>query len=597
MRILLFLLFSCSLSAQNFVFSQYGLSFAPEYAEEYYYENGTGNLGNPFNYNELQVANHLVFDGDYISFRLGLLSSEELYWKSRQIIHAAQSSAPADLRTNLPDLFRYFIYQQTDNYEDNKELMYCFELPSKVSIFCSAKFDKKDEKKALQEFHQILSKLKINKATPLNTSTKKLSTQGDLKQKINSQLLPVSGLIQFESNGPWMDLNEKGELMICWLSASRGYKVTAFDVHTKSKLWEKALPNLELTAFCATEKGFAILGCKSIEYDKQPYPYLYLMEYGENQKLKQEVRLDLDNNIEEVGHQAYSETNRGCGALDYADGKFVAHYATDQKFDDGLVHQGSRVDIIQNGKARTWDSWMVSHSFQQKVVIQKDNFHNYSLGDAHPRGLFYNYGAFDDLEEEIYWDTTFMKIAGEGGDNYVADSRIDAVLQKADYTYILYDTEEAVKGKSSEFYMDEFYNDLFFCWIDVNNQKTYNKRLTNTYTKDEGLGKMIDFEDQLLIIYQEAVYPSQDPNEYAFNAIQQQATYLIIDKKGNIQSGPNAISTQFDQYLKKDAKLWLNFPTPPATEGTQFVQTKDGRVLWARFLLNQPYVELVEIEN
>lgn len=573
-----------------------------EFEEE---NNSTVSYGNPFNYKEIQFAQSLYFFYSKERLELSLATEANFSITERSNMKKVGTFNSQYFSSSLnPNLFNRLILEQVDDNSNAFELRLYFQTFS-GAILCFEGSGKAKDKIAVLDAMKInLKGLNIEKPAVLKPSrtTQSLAITGPLKNKVTSTLAPLSDISQAYGNAPWMDINDQNELMIAWYSIRRGFVVTAFDLNSKKQIWEHELKGLDLSAFCARANGYAILAGKEEEYLKEESSYIYCQGYDrEHQKLL-DVQLTNKRKIKEVNDQVYVETNRGCGSLGYGNGKLVAHYATQMLYDDGIAHQGSRLDIIDEaGHLEVYDDWVVSHSFQQLVKIKGSDVVYLNLGDGYPRGLRYDRLGLDSYIEEDedyddYEENCFMKIAGKAGDNEVADTRIGDFLIDGDNTFVCYDTEEGVKGRSSEYFFDQYYNDLFLAGLNREGLPFCKVNLTNTPNVDEGFAKVVNYGDDLLIIYSEMTYPVEEKDQLNWTDIKTIEKYLICTKKGKIKAGPFPLKTQFYDYGQKTEQLWVNYAAPPATEGTQLLTAPNGKHYYARMLLNRPYVEIIEIE-
>ncbi|MCP4438694.1 MAG: hypothetical protein GY810_07090 [Aureispira sp.] len=587
----------------NFEVPLHGITLETIY--EFEAENGSVvNYGNPFNYKEIQFAQALYFFYSRETLELSLATAENFSMKER-----ANMKVPGTVKSKYfpsslnPNLFKRLILEQVD--EGGFGVALFFQTFS-GTILCFEGSAKSADKAAVLDAMKInLKGLNIEKPTTPkpSTNTKSLDVAGPIKNKVKSTLAPLSDIGQIYGNGPWMDINDKNELMIAWHSIRRGFVVTAFDLDSKKQTWEHELKGLDLSSFCALPDGYAVLTGKESKYLNEGVSYIYCQTYNRQHQKILDVQLTTKRETKEVGDQIYVETNRGCGSLAYGAGKLVAHYATQMLYSDGIAHQGSRVDIIdEKGNLEVYEDWSVSHSFQQLVKVDGNSAIYLNLGDAHPRGLQYDLLGLDSYIEEDedyddYESNSFMTIAGKAGDNEVADTRIGDFVVDGDNTFVCYDTEEDVKGRSSEYFFDQYYNDLFLAGVNREGEPLCKVNLTNTPNTDEAFGKIVNYGDDLLIVYSEMTYPTEEADELGWTDIKTIEKYMICTKAGKIKAGPYPIKTQFYNYAQQQEKIWANYAAPPATEGTQLLTAPNGKHYYARMLLNRPYVEIIEIEE
>lgn len=123
-----------------------------------------------------------------------------------------------------------------------------------------------------------------------------------------------------------------------------------------------------------------------------------------------------EKNSEEMNSKGYPGTAASARIIyNEAAGNFGVYVGHTMKWPDNVRHQAGYFSLLTpSGKNSTVSGWYVSHNFDQRLVVNGDDFYMLAHGDAYPRALVFS--KWNGSGKQVF-QMNYHDIPGESGEN------------------------------------------------------------------------------------------------------------------------------------------------------------------------------------
>lgn len=338
-------------------------------------------------------------------------------------------------------------------------------------------------------------------------------------------------------------------------------------------------------AITADNNGFVLLldekGTANTSHDGVQWIFFVKYDINGNKLVENKLighpNFDAEHNM---GSCPYWSTPR----IVYSGKYYYAVFGVFKKWDDGVVHQGDYLTILDekgnvvkpDHSKHGWQvtvngwSWGTSHSFDQRIRIDEDYVHVLAKGDAYPRGIGYKRILHNlDKPNPKTVSKTIQKISDNADGRmyqYVPAALGDIMPTGDGAALVSYVSKE---GRASF--------DLAINYIDVGGTTT-EKWLTNTSTVDEHNVYMAEYGDNYLL-----AWTTQEKNSSTPATVEAKNMMAVIDVDGNFIVKPFEIETKLPLRSQFWADEWYQYrKSYGATGGVthDFQVYKNGDIGW-----------------
>lgn len=421
-----------------------------------------------------------------------------------------------------------------------------------------------------------------------------LNNSGPLKGSYSSKLVAFG--TSAHGFGTKLRVAADNSLHLMWLHKDDGVRITKLDANFQPISTCEFDDFRGYYDFQITSNGYALLVSENQYHNREEvkprsyYSGLYVLLTDRNGNELKRIPLEKEGIIEKRGDRRFHINSNGQISLSLSPKHLVAYYSVNQKFEDGLTHQGDALRVFTLEGVELQDKsrmWYVSHSFAQVGGYHQGYFSLFGLGDGYPRGITYTHLKVDDPTDVPEKQNVFP-FAGEKGWNYVGDTRFSQVVQHKGLTYLAITTEENITSTLAENVVRE--NDLLLLCFNNKGQKVFEKNITNTPSVDEGEPYVAIVQNQVMVMWRQSGYYVDLQDGYP-------ERYKLVSLDGKTVSPESSFQTFATYKMHHWCEMGHDFLTYDLPEMSDFVQDAQGNSYAVRFLpfYHSGYIEVVKL--
>jgi len=312
---------------------------------------------------------------------------------------------------------------------------------------------------------KLFSSIKIYSAKDFDEIAieQKINRSDFLKNKVSHTFIDLEkdeSFWEIEQRGynreftPILKQDEKGRLFFLWKNRKKGMILSEMSLKGSILRNIKLKKDVDYYDFDFIDNGVVFLASVNNYKNRNDRPVHYkeelfveALDYNGSQKWKTILMPHIV--IKDVGQRGFRPASTESIALVSSGENLLAYYSVNGKFDDGIVHQGDAIQVLDK-KGNILDDltkgWYVSHSFSQKAIAKDGLFHLFALGDAYPRGINYTCIGIGEKRYSTFNRKNVFHFEGKDGDNYVGDTYFGSSISDGDNTYFVFSTEGRGKG-------------------------------------------------------------------------------------------------------------------------------------------------------